>query len=77
MARKRVKAIKGGDDGVKSMMNHFNYTGPANFENAEVQVSILIENKQTYRESEVNLEILTMKENLQIWGLENSVNKSV
>jgi hypothetical protein len=35
MARKRVKAIRG-DDGVKSMMNHFNYNGPANFENPEV-----------------------------------------
>ena len=38
MARKRVKALKE-TYGVKSMMNHFDFTGPANYDNPEVQVS--------------------------------------
>lgn len=39
MARKRVKEIKE-MSGTKSMMNHFNFTGPANYENPEVQVRL-------------------------------------
>lgn len=35
MARKRVKALKE-TSGVKSMMNHFDFTGPANYDNPEV-----------------------------------------
>ena len=35
LARKRVKALKS-SEGIKSMMNNFNYNGPANYENPEV-----------------------------------------
>lgn len=38
MTRKRVKAIRD-NEGVKSMMNHFNFQGPANYDNPEVQVT--------------------------------------
>ncbi len=35
MDRKRVRALKE-TYGVKSMMNHFDFTGPANYDNPEV-----------------------------------------
>jgi hypothetical protein len=33
LARKRVKAIKESGSGMKSMMHHFNFNGPANYDN--------------------------------------------
>ena len=35
--RKIVKALRASK--AKSMMNHFDYTGPANFDNPDVQVN--------------------------------------
>lgn len=35
LARRRVKTMKE-SMGVKSMMNHFDFTGPANYDNPEV-----------------------------------------
>lgn len=38
LTRKRVRGLKEGQFGGKAMMNHFNFSGPTNFENPDVQV---------------------------------------
>lgn len=40
LTRKRVRIIKSQGGFGKSMMNKFDFNGPANFDNPEVQVSI-------------------------------------
>lgn len=42
LTRKHIKAIRGGQGFGKSMMNHFDFTGPANFDNQDVQVRFIL-----------------------------------
>ncbi len=48
LARKRVKVLRATSGG-KSMMNHFNYNGPANYENPDVQVSTCVLFKKIFK----------------------------